>query len=539
MELTLKSLVNEKDEFLKAGYNLPAFDRDSVVKNTYERPVWVHFGAGNIFRAFQANAWQKMLNNGDADTGLIAVEGYDYEIIEKSYRPHDNLSILATLKADATVDKTIVGSITESLILDSLNEKEYKRLKEIFSNKSLQLASFTITEKGYAVKGADGDLLPMVKADFEKGPEKPQSYLGKVVSLLYTRFENGAFPIAMVSMDNCSHNGDKLFAAVKAFAEAWVNNGFAKKEFLEYILDDRKVSFPLTMIDKITPRPNAKVEEMLKNDKIDGLETVVTTKNTYIAPFVNAEECEYLVLEDKFPNGRPALEKAGFIFTDRETVDKVEKMKVCTCLNPLHTALAIYGCLLGYTLISEEMKNPVLKKMVETIGYKEGLPVVVDPKIINPRNFIDEVVNVRIPNPFMPDTPQRIATDTSQKLPIRFGETIKAYLKNSSLDINDLKLIPLVFAGWLRYLMGTDDNGNKFELSSDPLLSKVCPYVSDYELNDKEKDLDKLNPLLSDETIFGVDLVAVGMDKLVKKYFAELSSGVGAVKATLEKYVNA
>ena len=537
MELTLKSLVNEKDDFAKAGYNLPAFDRDSVVKNTYERPVWVHFGAGNIFRAFQANAWQRMLNNKDADTGLIAVEGYDYEIIEKSYRPHDNLSILATLKADATVDKTIVGSITESLILDSLNEKEYKRLKEIFSNKSLQFASFTITEKGYAVKGADGEPLPMVKADFEKGPEKPQSYLGKVVSLLYTRFENGAFPIAMVSMDNCSHNGDKLFAAVKAFAESWVNNGLAKKEFLEYILDDKKVSFPLTMIDKITPRPNAKVEEMLKNDKIDGLETVVTTKNTYIAPFVNAEECEYLVLEDKFPNGRPALEKAGFIFTDRETVDKVEKMKVCTCLNPLHTALAIYGCLLGYTLISEEMKNPVLKKMVETIGYKEGLPVVVDPKIINPKSFIDEVVNVRIPNPFMPDTPQRIATDTSQKLPIRFGETIKAYLKNPSLDINDLKLIPLVFAGWLRYLMGTDDNGNKFELSSDPLLSKVCPYVSDYELNDKEKDLDKLNPLLSDETIFGVDLVAVGMDKLVKKYFAELSSGVGAVKATLEKYV--
>ena len=537
MELTLKSLINEKNEFLKAGYNLPTFDRDRVVKNTYERPVWVHFGAGNIFRAFQANAWQKMLNNKVADTGLIAVEGYDYEIIEKSYRPHDNLSILATLKADATVDKTIVGSITESLILDSLNEKEYKRLKEIFSNKSLQFASFTITEKGYAVKGADGELLPMVKADFEKGPEKPQSYLGKVVSLLYTRFENGAFPIAMVSMDNCSHNGDKLFAAVKAFAEAWVNNGLAKKEFLEYILDDKKVSFPLTMIDKITPRPNAKVEEMLKNDKIAGLETVVTSKNTYIAPFVNAEECEYLVLEDKFPNGRPALEKAGFIFTDRETVDKVEKMKVCTCLNPLHTALAIYGCLLGYTLISEEMKNPILKKMVETIGYKEGLPVVVDPKIINPRNFIDEVVNVRIPNPFMPDTPQRIATDTSQKLPIRFGETIKAYLKNPSLDINDLKLIPLVFAGWLRYLMATDDNGNKFELSSDPLLSKVCPYVSDYELNDKEKDLDKLNPLLSDDTIFGVDLVAVGMDKLVKKYFTELSSGTGAVRATLEKYV--
>ena len=144
------------------------------------------------------------------------------------------------------------------------------------------------------------------------------------------------------------------------------------------------------MIDKITPRPDAKVEAMLAEDHIGGLDAVVTSKNTYIAPFVNAEECEYLVIEDAFPNGKPALDKGGIIFTDRATVDKVEKMKVCTCLNPLHTALAIYGCLLGYTLISEEMKNPLLKNMVEVIGYKEGLPVVVNPGILDPKKFIDE-----------------------------------------------------------------------------------------------------------------------------------------------------
>ncbi len=145
---------------------------------------------------------------------------------------------------------------------------------------------------------------------------------------------------------------------------------------------------------------------MLAEDHIGGLDAVVTSKNTYIAPFVNAEECEYLVIEDAFPNGKPALDKGGIIFTDRATVDKVEKMKVCTCLNPLHTALAIYGCLLGYTLISEEMKNPLLKNMVEVIGYKEGLPVVVNPGILDPKKFIDEVVNVRIPNPFLPDSPR-------------------------------------------------------------------------------------------------------------------------------------
>ena len=167
----------------------------------------------------------------------------------------------------------------------------------------------------------------------------------------------------------------------------------------------------------------------------------MTSKNTYVAPFVNAEECEYLVIEDDFPNGRPALEKGGIIFTDRETVDKVEKMKVCTCLNPLHTALAIYGCLLDYHLICDEMKNPLLKKLVEIIGYEEGLPVVVDPGIIRPRSFIDEVLGIRIPNPFMPDSPQRIATDTSQKLAIRFGETIKAYQADPDLDVQNLKTV--------------------------------------------------------------------------------------------------
>jgi len=539
MKLTRTDVAGQRNAYLAAGYSLPAFDYETILKNTKKRPVWIHFGAGNIFRAFQANVAQNLLNAGVMDTGLIAAEGYDYEIIEKSSRPHDNLTILATLKADNTVEKTVVGSIIESLILDSTNEKEYSRLKEIFANPSLQMASFTITEKGYAVADAKGNVLPAIKTDFDKGPDKPDSYLGKVVSLLYHRFTNGGHPLAMVSMDNCSHNGDKLQAAVLAFADAWCGRGLADKAFGDYVRDASKVSFPWSMIDKITPRPDAKVEAMLARDGIEGLDAVITSKNTYIAPFVNAEECEYLVIEDAFPNGRPALDKGGVIFTDRETVDKVEKMKVCTCLNPLHTTLAIYGCLLGYTLISDEMKNPLLRKLVETIGYKEGLPVVVNPGILDPKEFLGQVLNVRIPNPFMPDTPQRIATDTSQKLAIRFGETIKAYLADPDLDIAELKMIPLVFAGWLRYLMAVDDQGKAFTPSADPLLETASAYVADYRLDVSPKDLSGLDKLLSNEKIFGVDLVKIGMADQVKNYFAELSSGTGAVKATLEKYVGA
>ena len=539
MKLNANSVATDST-WKEKGYYLPTFDKEDMIKKTVEAPEWVHFGAGNIFRAFQANLAQRMLDGGMNDKGLTVVEGFDYEIIEKMYRPHDNLSLLVTLKADGSVEKSVIASIAESCILDSNDDKEFSRLKEIFRCDSLQLATFTITEKGYSLVNPAGELLAAVKDDFVNGPSKPQSYIGKVASLLYERFLAGEKKIAMVSTDNCSHNGDKLFDAVHAFAKEWVANGKAEAGFVAYIEDDSKVSFPWSMIDKITPRPDDSVNEILKNDGVEELEPVVTSKKTWVAPFVNAEESEYLVIEDKFPNGRPALEKVGVIFTDKETVDKVERMKVCTCLNPLHTALAVYGCLLGYDKISEEMKDEELVKLVKTIGYVEGLPVVTDPGVIKPQEFIDTVVNVRIPNKFMPDTPQRIATDTSQKLAIRFGETIKAYMASDELNVADLKCIPLVHAGWLRYLMGVDDNGNNFEPSPDPLLEKAKAYVQDIKLGgeyDKETLKNKVLPLLKDATIFGTDLEAAGLSDIIIGYFEELIAGTGAVRETLKKHV--
>ncbi len=529
--------ISDRSEWEKKGYLLPEFDRAEMIKNTKEDPVWIHFGAGNIFRAFQANVCQKLLNDGVMKSGLVVCEGYDYEIIEKMYRPHDDLGILATLKSDGTIEKTVVASVGESLTLDPESKEEIERLREIFRSDSLQMASFTITEKGYALASASGEILPFVADDFEAGPEKATGYMGKVTSLLYERFKAGRKPLAMVSMDNCSHNGDKLLAAVNAFAAQWSERGLCDKAFVEYVNDKTKVSFPWTMIDKITPRPDKKVEEILEKDGMEELFAIVTSKNTYVAPFVNAEECQYLVIEDMFPNGRPELEKAGIIFTHRETVDKVEKMKVCTCLNPLHTCLAVYGCLLGFTGISDEMKDETLNRMVNLIGYKEGLPVVVDPGVLDPGEFLDDVLTKRIPNPFMPDTPQRIATDTSQKLAIRFGETIKAYAKSGDLKVSDLKLIPLVFAGWLRYLMAVDDDGKIFELSPDPLLPEVRGYVKDIRLGQPDGAVDKIAPVLENSKIWGVDLKQVGLYDTVAGLFTELIAGPGAVRKTLNKYV--
>ncbi|MCQ5167716.1 mannitol dehydrogenase family protein, partial [Roseburia hominis] len=89
--------------------------------------------------------------------------------------------------------------------------------------------------------------------------------------------------------------------------------------------------------------------------------------------------------------------------------------------------------------------------LIKQIGYVEGLPVVRDPKVINPKAFIDELVQKRLPNPYTPDTPQRIATDTSQKLGIRYGVTIQHYLDDPDREPSQLNFIPLVIAAWLRY----------------------------------------------------------------------------------------
>lgn len=535
MRLTKEGVFNNREEWISKGYVLPEFDVEEITKNTLESPEWIHFGAGNIFRAFQANLAQKLLDNEEMKTGIIAADGFDYEIITKAYRPHDNLSLAVTLKADGSIEKKIIASIVETRTFDSEDEAEFGRLKEIFRAPSLKLATFTITEKGYALANQDGEILPAVREDAENGPDGAKGYMGKVSALLYERYKNGELPVAMVSNDNCSHNGDMLKAAVTFFAEAWKNNGLAEGGFLDYVQDEAKVSFPWTMIDKITPRPDESVESILREDGVEELEAVITSKKSYVAPFVNAEESEYLVIEDKFPNGRPPLEKAGVYFTDKETVDKVEKMKVCTCLNPLHTSLAVFGCLLGYEKISDEMKDDDLVNLVKTVGYKEGLPVVVNPGIIDPKEFIDTVLNVRIPNPFMPDTPQRIATDTSQKLPIRFGETIKAYMASDELDVADLNAIPLVLAGWIRYLLGIDDEGNAFTPSDDPLLESSQAFVKGLELKKytAEELESKVLPLLKNAKIFGVDLEECGLKEKVLDYLSDLLDGQGAVRRTL------
>ncbi len=535
MELTWSG-IEKKEQWEKAGIMLPDYDIKSVVQKTKKAPGWVHFGIGNIFRIFLGGIADILLEQQEMDRGITCVETFDTDVVDQIYTPYDNLVLSVILHGDGKQDRKVLGSLTEALKAQHEDTPAWERLKEIFRAESLQMVSFTITEKGYALKNADDTFFPFVEKDIKNGPEKASCAMAVVTAMLLERYKNKGAPLALVSMDNCSQNGERLRESVLMMADEWRKQGFADDGFISYINDETRISFPWTMIDKITPRPAEKIAEDLEAAGIKNMQPVTTSKRTYIAPFVNAEAPQYLVIEDNFPNGRPPLEKAGVYMTDRDTVNKSERMKVTVCLNPIHTALGPYGCLLGYDLFSDEMKDSDMLKLAETVGYGEGMEVVPDPGIISPKAFLDECIKERFPNPYLGDTCLRLCTDSSQGLGVRFGVTIKSYVEKYG-DAGKLTGIPLAIAGWLRYLLGVDDNGSSYELAPDPMAEEMQKKLSTIVIGEPSSLTDQLKWILSNENVFFINLYKAGIGTLIEEIFREEIAGPGAVRATVQKYL--
>lgn len=538
MKLTVKG-IKEKEGWEKNGIILPGYDVEAVSARAKEAPVWVHFGIGNIFRVFIGGIADGLLEKGMLDRGITCVETFDYDVVDKIYEPYDNLGLSVILHGDGTREYKVLGSLAEAVKAQSSDSAQWNRLKEIFASESLQMVSFTITEKGYALHKADGTFFPFVEADVNNGPDKATGAMAVLVAMLHERYKAGKYPLALVSMDNCSQNGARLRESVLTMAKEWQKKGFVEDDFINYVSDEKVIAFPWTMIDKITPRPSEQIADDLENLGVEDMRPVITSKKTYIAPFVNAEKPQYLVIEDSFPNGRPALEKGfGVYMADRNTVNLSERMKVTVCLNPVHSATGPLGVVLGYDLFAHMLNtNEDMMKMARMIAYKEGLPVVPNPGILSPQAFVDELFNDRFPNEYLGDTNLRLAVDVSQMVGIRFGETIKAYVEKFG-DASSLTAIPLGIAGWLRYMLAVDDNGNKYELAPDPMNEEIQEQFKDIVVGKPETLKEQLKPILSNERLFYTDLYKDGVGEKIENMFREMIAGSGAVKATIHKYVN-
>lgn len=539
MKLTMAG-IKDREAWEKAGIQLPGYDVEEVSEKARKSPRWVHFGIGNIFRVFIGGIADGLLEEGSLDRGLTCVETFDYDVADKIYAPYDNLGLSVILHGDGTRDYKVLGALAEAVKAQSSNDKQWNRLKEIFAAPSLQLVSFTITEKGYALQKADGTWFPFVEADIKNGPAKATGTMAVLTAMLYERYQAGKYPLALVSMDNCSQNGARLRQSVLTMAEEWKKAGYVDDGFLAYVSDEKIIAFPWTMIDKITPRPSEQIAADLEALGVEDMQPVITAKKTYIAPFVNAEKPQYLVIEDSFPNGRPALEKGfGVYMADRKTVNLAERMKVTVCLNPVHSATGPLGVALGYELFAHMLNTDAdMMKMARMVAYDEGLPVVQDPGILSPQAFVDELFNDRFPNEYLGDTNLRLAVDVSQMVGIRFGETIKAYVEKYG-DASRLTALPLGIAGWLRYMLAVDDAGKKYELAPDPMNEEIQEQLKDIVVGQPETFTDQLRPILSNERLFFIDLYKAGVGEKVENMFREMIAGPGAIKATIHKYVNA
>lgn len=537
MKLTLEGIKN-REAWEKAGITLPGYDVEKVSEKARKEPEWVHFGIGNIFRIFIGGIADGLLEEGVLDRGITCVETFDYDVVDKIYDPYDNLGLSVILHGDGVREYKVLGSLAEAVKAQSSDPEQWNRLKEIFRSTSLQMVSFTITEKGYALQKADGTWLPYVKADIENGPERANGAMAVLVAMLFERYQAGKYPLALVSMDNCSRNGEKLRESVLTMAEEWQKKGFVDADFLAYVSDEQTVAFPWTMIDKITPRPSEQIAADLEKLGVENMQPVITGKKTYIAPFVNAEKPQYLVIEDSFPNGRPALEKGfGVYLADRNTVNLSERMKVTVCLNPVHSATGPLGVVLGYDLFAHMLNtNEDMMKMARMVAYDEGLPVVEDPGILSPQAFVDELFNDRFPNEYLGDTNLRLAVDVSQMVGIRFGETIKAHVAKYG-NASRLTAIPLGIAGWLRYMLAVDDEGRDYELAPDPMNEELQEQLGDIVIGKPETLKDQLKQILSNERLFFTDLYKAGVGEKIEEMFREMIAGKGAVKATLHKYM--
>lgn len=535
--LSLKNWKDQKDEIASAGVKLPEYDVDAVKVAGKKQPVWMHFGGGNLYRAFHAQIAQTLANKGLLDRGVVVAETFRPFTLDEVYAPYNYDILQVVMNADGSLDENLLAVTADGVFANSQRPDDLARAKRYFESPVLQMVTFTITEKGYGLRDAEGELMPYVKAELETGPDGAASTMGIICALLFARYNAGATPIAMVSTDNFSQNGRRFREAILTVAEGWLASGHVPQGFVDYVSDESRVSFPWSMIDRITPNPSPETEEKLVEQGWDDLGLIKTAGPTF-AGFSNTEACHYLVIEDSFPNGRPALEEGGVIMCDRDTAEKADTMKVTACLNPLHTCLAVFGCLLGYNRIWKEMENADLAELVHRLGYDEDLPVVVDPKVIDPKSFIDELVGKRLVNKSLPDAPQRIATDTSQKVAIRYGHTLNSYLA-AGKDVSGLTYIPLTIAGWLRYLTAVDDRGQAFECSADPLLAELQERVSGLKLGaaDAGSVHAACSPILSNKEIFTLDLYECHLGKKIEGYLLEMLAGPGAVAATIHKYL--
>jgi len=347
----------------------------------------------------------------------------------------DCLYTLVVKHADGTYDARVVGSIVEYLLAPDDPEAVVEKM----AAEQTRIVSLTVTEGGYnisAVTGAFDPADPDVVHDLQPGAALRTAF-GLVTEALVRRRDRGLAPFTVVSCDNIEHNGDvarRTFAAFAALRDrdlgAWV---------------EREVSFPNSMVDRITPATTDEDRaEVARRFGVEDRWPVVCE------PFTQ------WVLEDRFSLGRPPLEDAGVQLVD--DVEPYELMKL-RLLNASHQALAYLGYLAGHRLVHDAAQDPLFRGFL--LGYmeEEATPTLAPVPGIDVGDYRQDLI-ARFSNPAVRDTLARLAFDGSERLP----KWLLPVIRHNLASGGEVRRSAAVVAGWARYAEGVDEEGHPIEV---------------------------------------------------------------------------
>ena len=323
--------------------NLPA----EIIRPKYRRsdlkPGIVHIGVGNFHRAHQAVYLNDLFDAGaDHDWALVGagVRAADIDMRAK-LEAQDWLTTVVEQEADATTVR-VTGAM-----IDFIRPFDVEAMLSALARPEIRIVSLTVTEGGYYISPATQRFDPShpdIAAD-AANPDAPKTAFGLIAAGLKRRRAAGVPPFTVMSCDNIPGNGHVTENAVAGLAE------LIDPELAQWIRAN--VAFPNSMVDRITPATTDRERGLLRDSY--GVEDNWP---------VFCEEFRQWVVEDKFPSGRPALEKVGVTFT--ADVAPYELMKI-RILNGGHAAIAYPAGLLDIHFVHEGMEDRQIATFLTTL----------------------------------------------------------------------------------------------------------------------------------------------------------------------------
>lgn len=437
-----KRLGNARLAKLPASVGRPAYDRTKVT------PGIVHLGLGAFARAHLGVYTDDVLAAGASDWGIVGVNFRSADVID-ALKPQDGLyTLLCRENSDDRL--RVIGAF-----LDVLNAgSELAAVLKVMTQPEIRIVTITVTEKGYCHDLATGRLNeahPMVTADLAD-PMHPHSLPGLIVEALRLRRAAGVPPFTVLSCDNLPQNGRITKAVVTRFAQ------LRDADLGHYIADS--VAFPSSMVDRITPAT-----------KEPDRATVTSGLGLADAWPVVAEPFHQWVIEDRFPEGRPAWDKAGAILTN--DVHPFETMKL-RCLNGAHSTLAYLSVLAGIETVADAMTDPQLPKVIRQLWDNDLIPTVPPVPGTDVTAYTHDLA-ARFSNPGIRHLTLQISSDGSQKL----GPRLLAPAIERIAIGRAPRVVPLTVAAWMAFLRQHDGNGRTWTVA-DPMAARLTAIAAEH-----------------------------------------------------------